>query len=152
MANAYKLTREIISRVQELTAIGVPIEIMAPALGVSDVSIYNWKKRGERISKKKSQPRKDHDKLCVELFRARKKGINQFIANNLLHINRAAPKNWQASAWLLERRFPEHFGRIERQPNDSLNITTKVVLKSIKDASDEELRHKYDAYKQQNFA
>jgi len=27
------------------------------------------------------------------------------------YISAAAPKNWNAAAWLLERKFPEEFGR-----------------------------------------
>lgn len=29
---------------------------------------------------------------------------------NLQRINRAAARNWKAAAWILERRFPEHWG------------------------------------------
>lgn len=152
MANAYKLTEEIITRIQELTAIGVPIEVMAPALGVSYVSVYNWKKRGEKLLKRNSTPRKRHDKLCVELFKARKKGINQFIANNLLNINRAGPKNWQASAWLLERRFPDHFARVDRATSEEALNKSKVNIKNLQELSNEELQQKYDAYKLQNFS
>ena len=45
-----------------------------------------------------------------------KKAEAKFIAWNEQQIMSAAKKgNWQAAAWLLERKYPDEFGRRERQ-------------------------------------
>lgn len=149
MANAFKLTEEIVYQVGELTALGVPIEIMAPALGVSDVSIYNWKKRGEELFQTGKRPRSPHDRLCVELFKSRKKGQSRFIANNLKNIAVSASKNWQASAWLLERRFPNYFGRIDRQPVDETSVPEITERQSLDSTNEDDLKRQYESYKLQ---
>lgn len=38
-----------------------------------------------------------------------------FIDSQIANIREAAKKNWQASAWLLERKFPEHFSQPQVQ-------------------------------------
>lgn len=152
MANAYKLTEEIVAHVETLTAIGVPIEEMAPALGVSDVSIYNWKKRGEQLFEKNKKPKNEHDRLCMELFKARKKGVLRFITTNLNYIKQATPKNWQAAAWLLERRFPTHFGKEKIEDGRERSEANKVDLGKLDGLSNEELRRKYDAHKLQHWS
>lgn len=152
MANAFKLNKTIVAQVEKLTAQGVPIEVMAPALGASFHSIYSWKKRGERLKKKGLKPKSEHDALCVELFEARKRGEMSLIESNLKMIRVASLKSWQAAAWILERRYPQYFGKIERTIDDESQNKNKVALSKLEELSNEELQQKYDAYKLQNFS
>lgn len=149
MGNAFKLSDEIVKQVEELTALGVPIEVMAPALGVSYGSLYGWKRKGEKFFEGNKKPKTEIDALCLQLFKARKKGLNRFVAANLQHIVRAAPKNWQAAAWLLERRFPEYFAKQEPKEKDDKN--KQPELTSAGKLSDEVLIRQYESYKLTNY-
>ena len=44
-------------------------------------------------------------------YSATEKAIADQIKTDCLNIKRAAKKNWQASAWRLERMYPECYGR-----------------------------------------
>jgi hypothetical protein len=49
-----------------------------------------------------------------EYFEAITKALAESETALVAHINRAGDKSWQAHAWLLERRFPERWGRKDR--------------------------------------
>lgn len=100
------LTPERTRTICEALEQGLSDGLAAQLAGVAPSTLAGWKKRG-------ADPQEvDY----VEFLTAYKKAEAKFAQAHLCLIAAAAtdPKNWTASAWLLERRFPDDFGRRER--------------------------------------
>ena len=103
MAAPSKFTRQTIDMLIAGIRNGLPYELSAEAAGIGTSTFYNWQ-RGEF-------PRGADKALKVEFLDAltRARGESAFRLAGL--INRAATDDWRAAGWLLERRFPESFGK-----------------------------------------
>ena len=113
---ASKLTPDIIKAVCECIRLGCPYAIAADCVGVERKTLYNWLKPGI-----KSPIHKEFRKAFAE-------AQAQFIRTNLEHIQKAAKSNWPAGAWLMERRFPQYFAKInERTDFDKLRKELKAL-------------------------
>ena len=88
---------------------------------IAEETFYRWKKRGEEDIKKGEST--IYSQFCESLKRARV-AFKQYHREQIL---KAAKKQWQASAWMLERQFPEEYGRKQQieHSGDGLNITIK---------------------------
>jgi hypothetical protein len=88
-----------------LTAIraGLPYRLAAEAAGISETTFHEWQ-RGEfpRGADKHLKAQ-----FSEELTRARGESALRLMGV----INQAAPDDWRAAAWILERRFPQDFGK-----------------------------------------
>jgi hypothetical protein len=94
------------------------LETAATYAGVDESTLHRWLKRGRR--KRKGSY---HD-LAVAFDKA----VADSEVLGVARITKAANDgSWQASAWLLERRFPENWGRRERREiKADINSTMKV--------------------------
>jgi len=97
------LTEEHIKKAQELAAQGLSDRAISTALGISSDTFYHWLRKGEA-----------GQKPYADFAAAVKKGFQAFETTCVAGILEAAKKNWTAYAWLLERRFPETWGKRER--------------------------------------
>jgi hypothetical protein len=90
-----------------LTVKGLPREMVANALGISERTFYRWLARGRRARKG----------AFWQICQNEKKAQAKFVADCMDRIRKVGMGDgdrlpqWTALAWLLERRFPEHFGR-----------------------------------------
>jgi transposase len=83
----------------------MPFKFAAESVGITESCFYEWMSRGEQEKTGK----------YAEFFEYIKSCQADAIESNIKLIKRAANAGtWPASAWLLERRFPEHFGRREK--------------------------------------
>ena len=81
------------------------------------------------------EKRKEDPEFEADL--ARSKSV--FKVSMLALINAAAPKTWQAAAWLLERRYPKQFGRTTVETKHSGTVTSKIIVEgSFEPASTED--------------
>ena len=104
MARPTKLTPAVLERIVQAVKAGLTYEVAAQAAGVDRATFYRWKARGEHDQ---HGPYRD---LCDVL----KKAEAEAEAHMLGIIRDAAPTQWQAAAWFLERRYPERYGRRDR--------------------------------------
>ncbi|NUN47678.1 MAG: hypothetical protein HUU15_02455 [Candidatus Brocadiae bacterium] len=96
-----KLTPEIQEKVVQAIALGATYEVAATYSGIRRETIWRWVKRGEG-------ERSGRYKAFADAVKAADgKSAVQALAN----IRAAAKGSWQANAWLLERRYPEQYGR-----------------------------------------
>ena len=51
-------------------------------------------------------------------------------------IGQAAQKNWTAAAWRLERKYPDKWGRTERNVGTAQDDPVKELAKQIQDLRD----------------
>lgn len=100
MARPEKLTPEIQEKVVQLLTAGNYIETAALMAGITKVSVYNWLKKG-RAAK---------GGMYREFFNAIERAQAAAENRSVLLIGRAANDQWQAAAWMLERKFPAKWG------------------------------------------
>lgn len=97
-----KLTKQVESDLTVLLAQGVPIKLAASATNVSPRSVRRWLHEGdlrERVAELRTARRVDPDGSGARLE-----------ARLAVLILKASEHDWRASAWWLERRWPERWG------------------------------------------
>lgn len=128
-----KLTEEMVEQALKLKADGLSNGDIICALGIAESTFYRW------IGDPKN-------KLQRSLSEGLKKEEAQFKQTLLTTIRSAAlarNQYWTAAAWLLERKFPDEYGKAERR-NDSgdegagpkivLGVVAQPVQPSLFDA------------------
>lgn len=98
------LNAKMIKAVATAIADGMSYEHAATVAGVDRKTFYVWRKKG-RAAK---------TGIYADLHAALEKADAVFVQRNLATISAHGRQNWQACAWLLERRHPELFGRYDR--------------------------------------
>lgn len=101
------LTKEVIELVCGHIEGGLSNRDAAKLSGISETSFYEWISRGEKDKEKNKKT------IYAEFADNIKASMVVFKAWNLQQIRNAAKqtKHWTAAAWLLERKFPEEFGK-----------------------------------------
>lgn len=121
-----KLTPEIQQELVKIIAAGNYIETAAAYVGINKSTLYDWLKRGAREKQRlENNPRakmRKSEAPFVEFSNAIEKALAQAEIRDVAIIGKAAEENWQAAAWRLERKFPERWGRKDKQ---SIELTGK---------------------------
>ena len=122
MGRRTKLTPAIRDKITELISGGHVGEVAAVACGLSKPTYYNWLKKG----------REAKTGVYKEFFDAVKKAEADAEIAALESIKLAAKNGtWQASAWMLERRWRQRWGRNITQFNIDMNNLTDEQLERI---------------------
>lgn len=110
-----KLTKDRIDILAKALRGGAIIRWACVSAGICEKTYYNWQ---NEFSDEKLEPF-DHDEtldknpsredLLRYLVRETSMALNDYSSGLLEKIHQA--DSWQAAAWILERRFPEEFGR-----------------------------------------
>lgn len=98
-----KFTPERCSAIIDAISHRIPYEYAALANGICEETLYDWLRtakvhRAEGIDS-------DYTRFSEAIKRAEMQRIREH--SDMIA---AKPKNWQADAWLLERRWPKHYG------------------------------------------
>lgn len=141
-----KLTYELIEQIADLVREGNYIETASAVAGIDKNSLYRWLKRGarevERLAKNPKLKGKIEEKIYVDFSDAVKKAMAESEADDLENIKKASREDWKASAWRLERRFPNRWGRKEKVDIDANmkneNINREEVYIEQKITTDQE--------------
>ena len=100
-----ELTDEMHDKIIGLIRAGNYVETASIAAGISKQTLYVWMKKGNKENSGK------HKKFVDAVHKA----IGESEAIDVNNIAKAAQKGqWQASAWRLERKHPQKWGRSER--------------------------------------
>lgn len=114
-----KLTEEMVAQAIQLKADGLSNGDIVCALGIHESTFYRWI----------GEPR---GRLQRELSEGLKKEESSFKRTLLTTIRSAAlarNQYWTAAAWLLERKYPDEYGKAERQRGgDAAAEAPKIVL------------------------
>ena len=101
MGRPSKLTPAVAARIAEAVELGATWERAADAAGVGASTLRDWRQRGEAGEV-------PYSAFLASVKRAESAGVERA----LMVIRKAAAAGaWQASAWLLERRYPADYGR-----------------------------------------
>jgi hypothetical protein len=96
-----KLTPELSQRICEFVRAGTYLVAAAAGCGIHRGTLYRWLERGEQ----QSHGRYREFLLAVE------RAQGEAEVRDTLQIAKAAPTDWKAAAWLLERRAPTRYGK-----------------------------------------
>ncbi len=136
-----KLTSELTEEIAQYLRAGNYIETTAALVGINRDSIYEWLKRGaaeqERLKKNPRARLRKREELYVEFSDTVKKAQAQSEAMLVGLIGKAAQKNWTAAAWRLERKYPDKWGRTERNAAQAEDDPVKELAKQIQDLRDD---------------
>jgi hypothetical protein len=135
MARPCKLTPEIQKRIDDNVALGLTYTLAAESSGITYKTFNEWLKKGRNSTSGEYFEFSQHINKC-----------NAEGALKLLQrLNEASEAgNCQACMWILERRFPEEFGRrlyrktnvVSKNQNDTVEIivqNTDKIRKQIMD-------------------
>lgn len=118
MGRPTKLTPELLEKISGYVEAGNFVDIACQACGINRSTYYRWKNRGETNNKGIY-----HD-FCNTIKKAEAVG-------EVSHVEkiREGKSGWQSSAWWLERRFPDRWGKVDR-----VDLTSKGegINRSIK--------------------
>lgn len=111
-----KLNDRVVERLVEMYCLGASQGDACRYAGISPDALQQWIKAGRaQLAALAAMPPGEYetpDEAALVLALDRAQG--EFARANLANIKTAAELQWQASAWLLERRFPEEYGRRDR--------------------------------------
>lgn len=93
MGRQSKYTTDVVQKIEQALRIGATLKLAAEYAGISEDTLIGWKKRYPDFSAK-----------CAGACAA---GAMKWLAV----IDQAAPEDWRAAAWKLERRYPEEYGQ-----------------------------------------
>lgn len=133
-----RLTPDVHAALVEALTTGCYRETAARAAGIGVSTLYRWLEQGEADI--------EHDKATPhrELREALEKAEADAEQTALKIIRAAAPKNWQAAAWMLERKNPDRWGR-----RDAMKVehsgSVKTDLSKLTDSQLQELAEGLDS-------
>jgi len=119
-----KCTAETVARAVTLKQGGAINKDIAFAIGVSESTFYRW------ISTPKTDRQRE---LSEELKKAEadyKNALLGIIASN------AQKKDWKAAAWLLERKYPQEYGRRYLDARISGDVQVSAIDKKTRQEMD----------------
>ena len=130
-----KLTPEMKELIIKYILSGNYIEVAALAAGISKVTLYSWIKRGRMA---REQGRRN---IYRDFLNAIEQAFAKSEAHDVYNIAQAAETQWQASAWRLERKFPERWGkRIKIAGDQDAPLILKTWADVVKNLSEREKR------------
>jgi transposase len=113
-----KLTPAVLKLIVDAIGAGNYIETAAAYAGISKNTLYEWLKRGRRAKKAD---------IYTEFVEAVEKAMADAEVRDVAQIAQASSIYWQASAWRLERKYPDRWGRKTAIELDSNKSTTESL-------------------------
>ena len=131
-----KFNKTTLDRLFAAIRAGLPYHLAADAAGISQTTFYEW--QAGKFPRGASKQLKAE--FSEELTRARGGSAARLITI----INQAAPEDWRAAAWILERRFPRDFGKQTLEITGEgggpmqveMSTLQRIALKALEDDPD----------------
>ncbi len=102
---------------------GATLEIAAQVASIGARTLDDWLKHG----RDELQADPDAEGPCAHFVRAVNVASAKLEIELLATIQAEAPKTWQAAAWLLERKFPQRYARVDRLRVSGDEVNEKPV-------------------------
>lgn len=114
-----KLTEELIEVMCDLKAKGMHNKDICMAVGIHEATLYRWL----------NKPSCKLHRALGEQFKKAESKYKQELLESIRETALSKPRYWTAAAWLLERKYPEEFGRPETRANKEVaEEAPKIVL------------------------
>ena len=117
MARPSKLTPELAEKIANYISTGNYASVVCGLVGIGETTYYNWLEKGSKSKSGKYR----------EFWESIKKAEAAREAKWIKDID--GDPSWQSKAWLLERRYPERWGKkdIVKHQGDNENPITYTV-------------------------
>lgn len=121
-----KLNKEMIKDICGFVENGSTFKDACILCDISETSFYDWKNKGIEDCKNKKVT------IYADFIESLKKAEIKFKAYHVQKIMQASqhPSHWTASAWLLERKFRDEFGK-DKQEIEINGELTLVIIESL---------------------
>lgn len=110
-----QLNKEKTAEICQLLRMGNYIETAAAYAGISKTTLYNWLKRGrremDRVNQDNRRKIRKAEQIYVDFVNSVEKAMAEAEIRDVQIIYNAGKDDWKASAWRLERKFPDRWGR-----------------------------------------
>lgn len=123
-----KFTPERRSAIIDAISHRIPYEFAAEANGICEATLYEWIRTGH------VHQAENNDSEYARFSQDIKKAESLKIRHHM-DIIAERPERWQADAWLLERRWPKHYGA-NSQVNELNERLSKLERGEAKDGQD----------------
>jgi len=137
------LTSGLIVKVSKLILVGMYVETACASVGLPKGLYYEWLKLGAKRKTASKEDKELIDPIYEQFTDAIEKAMCDAEVRDLMRIDEAAGRSWQAAAWKLERKYPtrwsrnqkvEHSGKIETGPSaETIEDTRRRMLRILKD-------------------
>ena len=113
-----KATPAVVARIVEAIEIGMTLQHVCQLVNIDYSTFAGWMKRG-----------REGDAKYLDIFKKVKRAESKCVLNALEVIRSAAveEKNWTAAAWILERKYPELYGKNRMQSDTVQSIELKIT-------------------------
>ena len=139
-----KLTKERIDILAAALRKGVIIKHACIGAGICEKTYHNWQNEASDNELDPLDPEEalgknpNRDDVLRYFVRETSRALNDYSSGLLEKIHNA--DSWQAAAWILERRFPEEFGRRAAAQHDDPAQDTHVETEKKRTLSYRETR------------
>lgn len=116
-----KLTEEMIERMVALKSDGLSNKDICRAVGIHEATFYRWLNKPSN---------KLHRALNEELKKA-ESSYKQTLLNSIRDAALAKNSFWTAAAWLLERKYPEEYGRQDRPREEAKQADVPQIVLGV---------------------
>ena len=145
MGRKTKLTKDCQDIIVESLKLGLKVEDTINRAGISRETYFEWIRRGQANDGKvyvdfaDAVKNAEYDAKASRLERIKQAGIggqtfeekkitNRMIDGKIVKVEeinttKQSTPNWQADAWLLERKYPDEFGRKYQVENLNVDLT-----------------------------
>lgn len=114
-----KITEDLIKIICELKGKGMSNKDVCMAVGIHEATLYRWL----------NKPSARLHRVLSEEFKKAEARYKQELLDTIRGAALAKRQYWTAAAWLLERKYPEEFGRPEtRKTAVESEDAPKIVL------------------------
>jgi hypothetical protein len=124
MSRPLKLTPDITKLIGDGVSLGLTYSLASEAAGISYQTFNSWMNKG------KNSTSGEYFKFSQHIFNCNANAAKKLL--QCLH-DSAEAGNYQVSMWILERRFPDEFGRwVYRKINsvsENHNETVEIIVK-----------------------
>ena len=134
MGRRTKLTPTVQKLICDNIRLGMAYERAAVCAGVCEATFYLWKKKGEQATRKTvyseflealQVAETEGEQHSLATIRAAAMGGREFTETSTEYVDGVLAKQrttvkhvlpqWQAAAWILERRNPKHWAKLEKR-------------------------------------
>ena len=132
MARRPKLTQEMVDEAIRLKADGLSNGDIICALGIHESTFYRWI----------GDPKNRLQRALSEGLKKEESAFKRTLLTTIRSAALARNQYWTAAAWLLERKYPMEYGKMERKAEEADNapvqLTLGLVIEPMADDSDGE--------------
>ncbi|MBS6611825.1 MAG: hypothetical protein KH279_00960 [Collinsella intestinalis] len=124
-----KLTQELVDKAIALKADGVSNGGIICALGIHESTFYRWI----------GDPKNKLQRELSEGLKQEEAAFKQALLTTIRAAALARNQYWTAAAWLLERKYPDKYGKADRRRDEEGGDAPKIVLGVTMQAVQEQL-------------